>query len=107
MAIEFDKFIAEEPVVIPPVPEQTYPFQWLQRMVIEALSPSKPVTIYSEFIPYNGSGSTLPSPLTYNTIPDAFALAAQDPDFNLVMGGVFAMLEKYKYTNFYPTNIIS
>ena len=86
----------DTPVVIPPVAEKIYDKLWLQRLIVEASHPSKPITVYMELIPSDGQGNVLPSPVTHNTVPNAFLLAAQDPQFAQVLGGVIMMANKYK-----------
>jgi hypothetical protein len=95
----------DTPVIVPAISEKVYDKLWLQRLIIEAPKPSQPVTVYVELVPYDGEGNTLPSPLTYNTIPDAFGLAATDTDFAQVLAGIITMANKYKSTNFNPIEV--
>ena len=93
MSDQFVGFVPKEPLVIPPVPEKIFDRLWLQRMIVEAPNSSKPVTVYVEFVPYNGA-ETLPTPITNFTIEDIFAEAAIDQEVALVMNNLFAVLEK-------------
>jgi hypothetical protein len=92
--------VPDTPVVIEAKEEKVYSKLWLQRLIVEAASPSKPITVYIELVPNDGNGNTLTSPITHNTIPNAFLLAAQDPQFAQVLGGVIMMANKYKSVNF-------
>jgi hypothetical protein len=89
------------PVIVPPVVERVFDKLWMQRMIVEAPSPASPITVYVELVPFDGeTGTTLPSPITHNTVPSAFDLARQDPMFAQVLAGLLLMANKYKSVNF-------
>lgn len=98
--MDIPEILLTEPVVIAPTEEKVYSKLWLQRLIVEAPHPSKPITVYIEMIPYDGNGNTLSSPITHNTITDAFKLAAQDAQFAQILGGVIMMANKYKGVTF-------
>jgi len=98
--MEIPEITPDEPVVIKPVEEKVYDKLWLQRLIVEAPHPTKPITVYMELVPNDGQGNILPSPLTHNTVPNAFQLAAKDPQFAQVLGGVIMMANKYKNVDF-------
>jgi hypothetical protein len=100
----FPEFIANSASVVPATSEVTYNKYWMRRLVINAPDPQKKTKIVAEFMPCrdititsNVNGvvtSTSSTELMPNgkmsqlTIPDAFGLAAQDPNFANVMGAI-------------------
>lgn len=108
MSDDFTGFVSPEPIIEPPIPEKVYNQLWLHRVIIEAPDPTKPITFYMEFTPYDGAGSMKEAPLLYNTVPNLWELAAIDPEVNKTMIDVFKMVNKYKTINFtQPFNVWS
>lgn len=93
---DFPQIIPDEPVVKPAEGEKIFDKLWLSKLEVHAEEgPTKPVSLRIELVPYNGA-EILSSPVTVAIIPDAFTLAAQDPEFAQVLGGVIMMAAKYK-----------
>lgn len=93
MLEKFEGFVLKNAIVIPPVPTKTYDKVWLQRLIIESPSPSKPTSLYAEFVPYDGK-ETMSSPVSFLTIDDVFAAADKDGDLGGVLNDLFVVLER-------------
>lgn len=93
---DFPDITPSEPVVKPAEPEKIFDKLWLSKLEVHAEEgPQKPVSIRIDLVPSNGA-EILQAPVTSAIIPDAFGLAAQDPEFAQVLGGVILMANKYK-----------
>jgi hypothetical protein len=97
---ELPDITPETPIVVPVTEEKVYLKQWLKLMVVRAASPAQPATISFHLVPYDGAGAILEEPLKQNTIPDAFSLAAKDPQFAQAFGAVLVAINKYKDVDF-------
>lgn len=99
---DFPEITPSEPVVKPAESEKVFSKLWMQKLEVHAEHPMKPTQIYIELVPLNDSGEILKEPVKKQIIPDAFALAGQDPEFAQALGAVIAMANKYKDHNFQP-----
>lgn len=99
---DFPAITPAEPVIKPAEPEKVFARLWLECLTVEAPAPDKPVKIYFRLLPLNDVGEVLQSPVKTQVIPDAFGLAATDPEFAQALGAVIAMANKYKDHNFNP-----
>lgn len=92
--------LPDEPITTAAIPAKTYPKLWMTRLVVDATHPLNKTVISFELCPYDGINTILNNPKMTNAIPDAFDLAAKDPQFGQVLGGVLLMVEKYKNIDF-------
>ncbi len=96
---EFPKITPANPVIIPAQSERVYGELWLRKLEVYADFPTSPVRVVIEVVPSNGA-EILNDQVIRNVIPDAFSLAAQDPEFAQALAAVIQMVDKYKYTKF-------
>jgi hypothetical protein len=97
---ELPDITPETPTVTPAIPEKSYDKLWMDSLNISSPLPTQLARVSFSLKPYDGVDSVLQSPVINKTIPDAFGLAAKDPQFAQVMAGVIAMVNKYKDVDF-------
>jgi len=92
---DFPEITPNEPVIKPAQSEKVFNKLWMRKLEVFADGPSIPVRIVIELVPSTGS-EILNENIIRNVIPDAFGLAAEDPEFAQALGAVIAMANKYK-----------